>query len=144
MGLEVVEETYMDLHRSLAPTLIVPDSLRLAGHKSVAASIAAAQAVLTNTLSPTSHRKKKSGISNNVGIEALSQPEHYSFSKEVDQIKSLGKIGSVTGKLQSETVQHSGENSHFAVNKLSILITFVWNVHVAYAYLFFFFFFRLH
>ncbi|KAI9550538.1 hypothetical protein GHT06_005241 [Daphnia sinensis] len=56
------------------------------------ASIAAAQAVLSNTLSPTSHRKKKSAISNNVGIEALSQPEHYSFSKEVDQIKSLGSI----------------------------------------------------
>ncbi|XP_059350855.1 GATOR complex protein WDR59-like isoform X2 [Daphnia carinata] len=92
MGLEVVEETYMDLHRSLAPTLIVPDSLRIAGHKSVAASIAAAQAVLTNTLSPTSHRKKKSAINNNVGIEAHAQPEHYSFSKEVDQIKSLGSI----------------------------------------------------
>ncbi|KAI9557296.1 hypothetical protein GHT06_017122 [Daphnia sinensis] len=102
MGLEVVEETYMDLHRSLAPTLIVPDSLRLAGHKSVAASIAAAQAVLSNTLSPTSHRKKKSAISNNVGIEALSQPEHYSFSKEVDQIKSLGKIGSVTGSISND------------------------------------------
>lgn len=106
MGLEVVEETYMDLHRNLAPTTIVPDPLRLTGHKSVAASIAAAQAVLTNTLSPTSHRKKKSAITNSVGIEALSQPEHYSFSKEVDQIKSLGKIGPMAGKLQWEVAEY--------------------------------------
>jgi len=78
----------------LAPTIIVPDSLRLAGHKTVAASIAAAQAVLTNTLSPTSHRKKKSAltINSNIGVDAISQPEHYSFNKEIDQIKSLGKF----------------------------------------------------
>ncbi|XP_046440628.1 GATOR complex protein WDR59-like isoform X2 [Daphnia pulex] len=96
VGLEVVEETYLDLHHSLAPSIIVPDSLRLAGHKTVAASIAAAQAVLTNTLSPTSHRKKKSALSINssiVGIDAISQPEHYSFNKEIDQLKSLGSIG---------------------------------------------------
>jgi hypothetical protein len=95
VGLEVVEETYLDLHHSLAPSKIVPDSLRLAGHKTVAASIAAAQAVLTNTLSPTSHRKKKSALSINssiVGIDAISQPEHYSFNKEIDQLKSLGKF----------------------------------------------------
>lgn len=80
----------------MAPTIIVPDPLRLAGHKTVAASIAAAQAVLTNTLSPTSHRKNISVLTLNsnigVGLDVISQAEHYSFNKEIDQIKSLGKF----------------------------------------------------
>lgn len=95
MGLEVGEETYLDLHHSLTP---VPDPLRLPGHKSVAASIAAAQAVLTNTLSPTTHRKKKSPINLNNGVagDTTSQSEntYYSFNKEIDQILALG-IGHV-------------------------------------------------
>lgn len=97
MGLEVVEETYMDIHHSLAPAIIIPDPLRLPVQKSVAASIAAAQAVLTNTLSPTSHRKKKSVMTISSGnvTDTVAQSEnihHYSFSKEIDQIKSLGDL----------------------------------------------------
>ena len=96
MGLEVVEETYLDIHHhGLAPA-IIPDTLtRLSGQKSVAASIAAAQAVLTNTLSPTSHRKKKSVMTIGNGVvDTPSQSEntHYSFNKEIDQIKALGKL----------------------------------------------------
>lgn len=101
IGQEVVEETYRpNIHHSLSPTVIVSDALRcLPGNKTVAASIAAAQAVLTNTLSPTSHRKiKKSAAmtltSNGTPAETVtSQPEisHYSLSKELEQIKSSSK-----------------------------------------------------
>lgn len=91
LGLEVGEETYLDLHHNLTT---VPDPLRLPGHKSVSASIAAAQAVLTNTLSPTTHRKKKPSINLNSSVvgEIASQTEniHYSFNKEIDQILALG------------------------------------------------------
>jgi len=46
-GMEVVEET------------ILPDPTRLPSHKGIAASIAAAQAVLSHTLSPSPLRKQK-------------------------------------------------------------------------------------
>lgn len=90
MGLEVGEETYLELHQSLTP---VPDPLRLPSHKSVAASIAAAQAVLTNTLSPTTNRKKKPSVNLNSNVgDSTSQSEntYYSFNKEIEQISALG------------------------------------------------------
>lgn len=88
IGLEVEEETYVASSTEEAAFM----RRRLPSHKSVAASIAAAQAVLTNTLSPSSHRKKKSVNISVVG-DIISQSDsnsNYSFGKEMDQIMALG------------------------------------------------------
>ncbi len=81
-GMEVVEET------------ILPDPTRLPSHKGIAASIAAAQAVLSHTLSPSPLRKQKvitSNSANNDGTNYVSEGANYSFLKEVELLNKLGK-----------------------------------------------------
>ena len=88
-GLEVDEETMM------VPPILLPETLRLPSNvKGVAASIAAAQAVLNNTvLSPTTHRKKVAGSNGSLNGDGSPSPNaenSYSFTDELEQIKSNG------------------------------------------------------
>jgi len=71
---------------------LIPDSVRLSNHKTVAASIAAAQAALTCTLSPS--LRKKSSIASSMGENTIPENLVYTFSEEIEQIKRISNMTS--------------------------------------------------
>ena len=84
----LVHENYMDISGRMLPLPILPDSIRLSNHKTVAASIAAAQAALTCTLSPS--LRKKSSIASSMGENTTVENIVYTcFSEEIEQIKRI-------------------------------------------------------
>lgn len=70
------------------------DTSRVLSHKGIAASIAAAQAALSHTLSPSPHRKKKPLNANatcNAEDTVSAESADYSFFNEIQQLRELGK-----------------------------------------------------
>lgn len=86
----LVHENYIDLSGRILP--LIPDSVRLSNHKTVAASIAAAQAALTCTLSPS--LRKKSSIASSMGENTIPENLVYTFSEEIEQIKRISNMTS--------------------------------------------------
>lgn len=87
VGMEATEEAFGVMQSSE----VISETMRLPAHKGVAVSIAAAQAVLTNTLSPTSGRKR-GGSTTSLGNNSLTESKplsekSYQFTEEIEKLK---------------------------------------------------------